>query len=553
LWKNNYLCGVVITQIPPNTMDNYGLFTKSIALETLGIKDATVRYQLSPDELHSITLAKGQGTESNTGALAINTGTFTGRSPEDRFIVKDTITEDKVWWGKVNLPFDAYKFDALYDKVADYLSGKEVFVRDAYVCADDNHRLNVRAVTETAWSNLFCYNMFLRPTEAELEDFTADWTVICAPGFKANPEVDGTRSSNFAILNFTRKIVLIGGTGYTGEMKKGIFSALNFLMPVYQDTLPMHCSANVGEDGDTAIFFGLSGTGKTTLSADPARKLIGDDEHGWTKDNTVFNFEGGCYAKVINLTEEHEPDIYRAIKKGALLENVVFKNDRSYEVDFEDTSITPNTRVSYPLDFIDNIQPGSVGHNPKNIFFLSADSFGILPPISKLTPGQAAYYFISGYTAKVAGTEEGVKEPQPNFSACFGAPFMPLHPATYAEMLVDKMKAAGVNVWLINTGWTGGPYGTGSRMKLKYTRAMITAALNGDLNSVAYKHDPFFGLAVPQSCPNVPDEVLNPQDTWADKKAYDKKAKELASQFKNNFTKFESFSSKEIMHGAPIA
>jgi phosphoenolpyruvate carboxykinase (ATP) len=534
-------------------MDNYGLFTKSIALETLGIKDATVRYQLSPDELHSITLAKGQGTESNTGALAINTGVFTGRSPEDRFIVKDNITEDKVWWGKVNIPFDPIKFDRLYDKVANYLSGKEVFVRDAYVCADYNHRLNVRAVTETAWSNLFCYNMFLRPTEAELEDFNADWTVVCAPGFKANPEVDGTRSSNFAILNFTQKIALIGGTGYTGEMKKGIFSALNFLMPVYQDTLPMHCSANVGEDGDTAIFFGLSGTGKTTLSADPARKLIGDDEHGWTKDNTVFNFEGGCYAKVINLTEEHEPDIYRAIKKGALLENVVFKNNRSYEVDFEDTSITPNTRVSYPLDFIDNIQPGSVGHNPKNIFFLSADSFGILPPISKLTPGQAAYYFISGYTAKVAGTEEGVKEPQPNFSACFGAPFMPLHPATYAEMLIAKMKAAGVNVWLINTGWTGGPYGTGSRMKLKYTRAMITAALNGDLDSVAYKHDPFFGLAVPQSCPNVPVEVLNPKDTWADKNAYDKKAKELASQFKNNFTKFESFSNEEIMHGAPLA
>lgn len=551
--KNNYLCGVVITQIPPNTMDNYGLFTKSIALETLGIKDATVRYQLSPDELHNITLSKGQGTESNTGALAINTGTFTGRSPEDRFIVKDAITEDKVWWGKVNIPFDAEKFDALYDKVADYLSGKEVFVRDAYVCADENHRLNVRAVTETAWSNLFCYNMFLRPTDEQLEDFTADWTIICAPGFKANPEVDGTRSSNFAILNFTRKIALIGGTGYTGEMKKGIFSALNFLMPVYQNTLPMHCSANVGEDGDTAIFFGLSGTGKTTLSADPARKLIGDDEHGWTKNNTVFNFEGGCYAKVINLTEEHEPDIYRAIKKGALLENVVFKNNRNYEVDFEDTSITPNTRVSYPLDFIDNTQPGSVGHNPKNIFFLSADSFGILPPISKLTPGQAAYYFISGYTAKVAGTEEGVKEPQPNFSACFGAPFMPLHPATYAEMLVSKMKAAGVNVWLINTGWTGGPYGTGSRMKLKYTRAMITAALNGELNSVAYKHDPFFGLAVPQSCPNVPIEVLNPKDTWADKEAYDKKAKELAGQFKNNFTKFESFSNEEIMHGAPLA
>jgi phosphoenolpyruvate carboxykinase (ATP) len=317
--------------------------------------------------------------------------------------------------------------------------------------------------------------------------------------------------------------------------------------------LPMHCSANVGEEGDTAIFFGLSGTGKTTLSADPARKLIGDDEHGWTHENTVFNFEGGCYAKVVNLTDEHEPDIYRAIKKGALLENVSFKYGGGYEVDYTDVSITPNTRVSYPLDFIKNIQPGSIGHNPKNIFFLSADSFGILPPISKLTPGQAAYYFISGYTAKVAGTEVGVKEPQPNFSACFGAPFMPLHPAKYAEMLIDKMEETGVNVWLINTGWTGGAYGTGERMKLKYTRAMITAVLNGEMTHVNYESDSVFGLSVPQSCPNVPDEVLNPRDTWEDKKAYDKKAKELAGEFRKNFAKFESFSSEEIIAGGPLA
>jgi phosphoenolpyruvate carboxykinase (ATP) len=394
--------------------------------------------------------------------------------------------------------------------------------------------------------------MFLRPEAEELANFTPEWTVICAPSFMADPAVDGTRQSNFAILDFTKKIALIGGTGYTGEMKKGIFSALNFILPVFKNTLPMHCSANVGKEGDTAIFFGLSGTGKTTLSADPDRKLIGDDEHGWTNENTVFNFEGGCYAKVINLTEENEPDIFRAIKKGALLENVVFKPGTNV-VDYDDISITPNTRVSYPITHIDNIQPGSIGKNPKNIFFLTADSFGILPPISRLTPGQAAYHFISGYTAKVAGTEAGVDEPQPNFSACFGAPFMPLHPTRYAEMLSKKMKDADVKVWLINTGWTGGAYGTGTRMKLKYTRAMITAALNGELDDVAYENHVVFGIAKPQSCPNVPSEILNPRNTWANPELYDIKAKELAEKFKANFAKFEEFANAEIMAGAPIA
>ncbi|MEE1897917.1 phosphoenolpyruvate carboxykinase (ATP) [Flavobacterium rakeshii] len=533
-------------------MSNFGLFTKTISLEKMGIKNANVKYQLTPDELHDITIEKGQGVESSTGALAINTGEFTGRSPQDRFIVKDSITEDKVWWGNVNIPFDSDKFEKLYNKVTEYLSGKEVFVRDSYVCADPNYRMNVRVVTECAWSNLFCYNMFLRPEDSELENFDAEWHVVCAPGFMADPAVDGTRQHNFAILDFTRKIALIGGTGYTGEMKKGIFSALNFILPVFKNTLPMHCSANVGEKGDTAIFFGLSGTGKTTLSADPARKLIGDDEHGWTKENTIFNFEGGCYAKVINLTEENEPDIFRAIKKGALLENVIFK-EGTKEVDFEDISITPNTRVSYPIYHIDNIQPGSIGENPKNIFFLTADAFGVLPPVSKLTPGQAAYHFISGYTAKVAGTEAGINEPVPNFSACFGAPFMPLHPTKYAEMLSAKMKEAGVNVWLINTGWTGGAYGTGQRMKLKYTRAMITAALNGELDNVDYKIHKVFGLAIPQTCPNVPAEVLNPRTTWEDKDAYDAKAHELAESFRKNFAKFEEFANDEIMAGAPVA
>ncbi len=526
------------------------LDSKSISLDNLGIVNATVHANLSADQLHAITIEKNQGAEAASGALAINTGEFTGRSPMDRFIVKDSITADKVWWGDINLPFESDKFDKLYAKVTDYLSGKEVFARDSYACADENYKLNIRVVNEYPWSNMFAYNMFLRPTAEELKTFTPEWTVINAPGFMADPAVDGTRQHNFAILNFEKKIALIGGTGYTGEIKKGIFSALNFILPVFKDTLPMHCSANVGENDDTAIFFGLSGTGKTTLSADPARKLIGDDEHGWTNDNTVFNFEGGCYAKVIDLTEEKEPDIFKAIKKGAILENVVFKKDGS--VDFEDTSITQNTRVSYPIYHIDNIQKSSIGKNPKNIFFLTADAFGVLPPISKLTPGQAAYHFISGYTAKVAGTEAGVNEPLPSFSACFGAPFMPLHPTKYAEMLSEKMQAANVNVWLINTGWTGGPYGVGSRMKLKHTRAMITEALEGRLDAVSFVQHPIFGLAMPTTCSNVPDEVLNPKDTWSNKEAYDAKATELAKSFKKNFAQFSSYANDEIMNGGPI-
>jgi len=524
--------------------------TKSLSLEKYGINKATAHYQLSPEELHQITLDNNQGVESATGALAVNTGEFTGRSPKDRFLVEDDETKDKVWWGDINIPFDADKFDKLYDKVVDYLSEKEIYVRDSYACADDNYRLNIRVINEYPWSNLFAYNMFLRPEESELENFKEDWIVVNAPGFKSDPSVDGTRQGNFSILNFTKKIALIGGSGYTGEIKKGIFSALNFILPVHKNTLPMHCSANIGEDGDTAIFFGLSGTGKTTLSADPKRKLIGDDEHGWTKENTIFNFEGGCYAKVVNLSEDNEPDIYNAIKPGAILENVVMKADGS--VDFENTSITPNTRVSYPLDHINNIAKPSIGENPKNIFFLTADAFGVLPPISKLTPAQAAYHFMSGYTAKVAGTEAGVNEPQPNFSACFGAPFMPLHPAKYAEMLSKKMKDANVNVWLVNTGWTGGAYGTGNRMKLKYTRAMIEAALDGKLEEVEFKQHPIFGLSMPIECENVPSDILNPRQTWSDKGSYDAKALELANSFKNNFKKYEDNSNKEILSGGPI-
>lgn len=533
-------------------MANYNQFTKTIELEQYGIKKAQIRYQLSPEELHNISIEKGQGVEASSGALAVNTGEFTGRSPQDRFIVEDNITKDKVWWGNINIPFSSDKFEKLYNKVTDYLSNKEVFVRDSYACADENYKLNIRVITEFPWSNQFAYNMFLRPTEEELKAFEPEWIVINAPGFLANPEEDGTRQHNFAVLDFTRKIALIGGTGYTGEIKKGIFSALNFILPVYKETLPMHCSANVGKDGDTAIFFGLSGTGKTTLSADPNRRLIGDDEHGWTKENSIFNFEGGCYAKVINLSAENEPEIYNAIKPGAILENVIL--DSNGHVNFENTSITENTRVSYPIDFIDNILVPSIGKNPKNIFFLTADAFGVLPPISKLTPSQAAYHFISGYTAKVAGTEAGVVEPQPSFSACFGAPFMPLHPAKYAEMLSKKMTEAGVNVWLVNTGWTGGPYGVGTRMKLKYTRAMINAVLNGDLGLYTYDNyhiHSVFGVAQPRECPGVPTSVLSPRTTWNDDEAYYKTAFKLTNAFRENFKKFEAFASEEIRRGGP--
>tara|TARA_B100000780_G_scaffold271590_1_gene232684 strand:- start:7 stop:1221 length:1215 start_codon:yes stop_codon:yes gene_type:complete len=399
---------------------------------------------------------------------------------------------------------------------------------------------------------MFAYNMFLRPTAEELINFIPEWTVINAPGFIAIAEEDGTRQHNFAILNFTKKIALIGGTGYTGEIKKGIFSALNFILPIFKNTLPMHCSANIGKEGDTAIFFGLSGTGKTTLSTDPNRSLIGDDEHGWTAENSVFNFEGGCYAKVINLSKDQEPEIYAAIKKGAILENVIM--DDNGIVDFSDTSITQNTRVSYPINHIDNIQEPSIGKNPKNIFFLTADAFGVLPPISKLSPSQAAYHFISGYTAKVAGTEAGVTEPTPSFSACFGAPFMPLHPTRYAEMLSEKMQEAGVNVWLVNTGWSGGQYGVGRRMPLKYTRAMISAALNGDLGDYTYENyhiHSVFGVAQPRSCPGVPSELLSPRSTWNNDQSYYKTAFKLSNAFRVNFKQFEEFSSEEIRRGGP--
>ena len=518
-------------------------------LSDIGISNAKVHWNLSPDDLQQHAIDNGQAKLTSQGAITINTGKFTGRSPLDRFIVKDSITENSVWWGDINIPFSEEKFNQLHKKMLTYLSNKELYARDAYACANEKHRLNIRVINEYSWSNLFAYNMFLRPSKDDLNSFSHDWLILNAPGFNADPTEDGTRQENFAILSFTKKIILIGGTGYTGEIKKGIFSALNYILPHDKGVLSMHCSANTGEQGDTAIFFGLSGTGKTTLSADPNRKLIGDDEHGWDKDS-VFNFEGGCYAKCIDLSSENEPDIYAAVKKGALLENIEF-HEGTNDVDYSNTSITQNTRVSYPIDFINNIAIPSSGTNPKNIFFLTADAFGVLPPISKLTKGQAMYHFISGYTAKVAGTEAGVNEPQTTFSACFGAPFMPLHPTKYAEMLGKKMKESGVNVWLINTGWSGGEYGVGKRISLKYTRAMITAALENKLNNIEYNTHKIFGLHMPKSCPNVPSEILSPKNTWENKLAYDKKANILAKAFNDNFIQFSDHANNEILNAAP--
>ncbi|MBL0234922.1 MAG: phosphoenolpyruvate carboxykinase (ATP) [Chitinophagaceae bacterium] len=523
------------------------------ALAKSGLKNAaSIHYQLSPEELVQDTLRIGEGVLNNTGALVIRTGEFTGRSPKDKFTVKDEITADTVHWNEFNLPIDARQFDIVYDKVIKYLDTlPEIWVRDCYACADPRFRLNVRCINEKPWNNLFAYNMFLRPTEEELEDFEPEWQVISVPGLLLDAAECGTRQHNAAMISFTKKLILIAGTGYTGETKKGIFSILNYILPQQKNVLSMHCSANMGAAGDTAVFFGLSGTGKTTLSADPNRKLIGDDEHGWTDDG-IFNFEGGCYAKTINLTEEKEPEIFHAIRPGALVENVVFFPG-SNEIDFDNGSITENTRVSYPLHFISNAMEPSIGGLPKNIFFLTCDAFGVLPPVSRLSAEQAMYQFISGYTAKVAGTETGVTEPKPTFSACFGAPFLPLHPGKYAKMLGEKMKAHDVNVWMINTGWTGGPYGVGSRMKLKYTRAMITAALEGKLDNVEYHQDPFFGMSIPASCPDVPTELLDPRNTWSDKNAYDEKAKYLASLFVKNFSKYADGVTADILAAAPKA
>jgi len=517
-------------------------------LSYLGMDAEFMKYQLSVPELVEEALANGEGTLADSGALAIDTEKFTGRSPKDRYIVADELTNDEVWWGDVNIKIAPAQFDVLYNKVTAYLNYKKYYVRDAYACADPEFQISIRVLTETAYQNLFAHNLFLRPSELRPEA-RPDWTILAAPGFEADPATDGTRQGNFTIINFSRKIILIGGSGYTGELKKGIFSVLNFLLPVAHRTLSMHCSANVGAEGDTAIFFGLSGTGKTTLSADENRALIGDDEHGWG-NSSVFNFEGGCYAKCVDLTPEREPQIFAAIRFGALLENTnYFPGSR--KVNFEDVSKTENTRVAYPIEYIDNALQPSVAPVPKNIFFLTADACGVLPPISKLSRGQAMFHFISGYTAKVAGTEAGITEPQLTFSACFGKAFMPLHPTRYAELLGAKMEQQQVNVWLVNTGWSGGPYGIGKRTRLAHTRAMITAALNGSLLKVAYQKDPVFGLQIPESCAGVPSEILNPKNTWKDDAAYDAKANELANAFVANFKAFEPYANAEIVAAIP--
>ena len=504
---------------------------------------------LNLNQLINSSISNGEGRITSTGALAGDTGKFTGRSPKDKYTVKDAVTENKVWWGDINRPFSSDQFDALLERIILHYKDKEIFARDVYACADPKYRLSIRVVTETAYQNLFVHHMFIRPDEQELNSIDPEWVILAAPSFLAVPDRDGTRQENFSIIDFSKKIYIIGGSGYTGEIKKGIFTVLNFTLPVDHDVLSMHCSANIGKNDDSAVFFGLSGTGKTTLSADPKRKLIGDDEHGWS-GNSIFNFEGGCYAKTINLSEENEPTIWNAIKEGALVENVRFFPD-SDVVNYDDVSVTENTRCAYPINYIDNISVPSVGPQPYNIFFLTADAFGVLPPISKLTPEQAGYHFISGYTAKVAGTEEGINEPEATFSACFGEAFIPLHPGKYAEMLGAKMKENNVNVWLVNTGWTGGPYGTGSRMKLKYTRAMLNAALNGNLDNVNYEKHPVFGVDIPTLCPEVPSDLLNPRNTWANKDDYDKKASYLASLFNKNFEKYAEGVSKEILAAAP--
>jgi len=522
------------------------------------LDNVAIRHNLEAAALIEKTLRLNQGKLNSTGALVVNTGKFTGRSPKDRYIVKDSITEAQVHWGDINIPVESDQFDVLYEEVINHLNLRdEIYCRDAHACANEDYRLNVRVYNEHPWQNLFVYNMFLRPTANTKETFVPDWTIYAAPSYMAIADKHGTRQENFAMINFSKKEIIIGGTAYTGEIKKGIFSVLNFLLPVERQVLSMHCSANVGKEGDTALFFGLSGTGKTTLSTDKDRRLIGDDEHGWST-GSVFNFEGGCYAKTINLSKKKEPEIWKAIKFGAMLENIGFQDD-GVTADYEDSSITQNTRVSYPIYHIDNIMYNSRGDLPRNIFFLTCDAFGVLPPISKLTKEQAMYHFISGYTAKIAGTELGITEPQATFSACFGEPFLPLHPSVYADLLGKKIAAGHKNgdkkirVWLVNTGWSGGPYGEGARMHLSYTRAMIKAALAGELNDVEYKEDKIFKFMVPQSCPDVPNALLNPRDTWRNEREYDERAADLAGRFIKNFRKYEKQTSAEIIKAGPTA
>jgi phosphoenolpyruvate carboxykinase (ATP) len=516
-------------------------------LTNLGlISTKKVHRNLSVNKLVEHSILNGEGQLSESGALMINTGKYTGRSPEDRFIVDQPSVHNKINWGKVNTPIKEELFNGIYARLLAYLENKDIYVFDGFVGADRRYSMPVRFINDMPCQNLFVHQLFIRPTEEELSGFMPEFTVICAPDFKANPIMDKTNSEAFIILNIEKRLIIIGGTMYCGEMKKSIFTVMNYLLPL-KGILPMHCSANIGQNEDAALFFGLSGTGKTTLSADPDRNLIGDDEHGWSDDG-VFNFEGGCYAKCINLSKENEPQIWNAIKFGTLLENVVV--DENDHIDYNNSKYTENTRAGYPLDYIPGAVEGGKGGHPETIVFLTADAFGVLPPIAKLTKEQAMYHFMSGYTSKLAGTERGVKEPQATFSACFGAPFMPMNPAFYASMLGDKIDKYGARVYLINTGWAGGPYGVGKRMRLPYTRAMVTAAINGSLEQSEFEPHPVFKVLVPKSCPNVPSEILNPVNIWEDKDEYYRMANQLAERFNINFDKFQDVN-ENIKMAAP--
>lgn len=515
----------------------------------LGIAgDGKVYRNLSPATLTEKALANGEGVLSDTGALVVKTGKYTGRSPEDKFIVDTPAVHDDIYWGKINRPISKEKFDAIKAKMLAYLQNKELYVFDGFAGADPKYTKKFRIVNELASQNLFIHQLLIRPTEEELETYTPDFEIIAAPGFKCIPEVDGTHSEALIAIDYEAHLVLIAGSQYSGEIKKSVFSVMNYVLPK-QGLLSMHCSANIGEAGDSAVFFGLSGTGKTTLSADPARKLIGDDEHGWSADG-IFNIEGGCYAKCINLKEEHEPEIYNAIKFGSLLENVII--DENGKPDYDDGSLTENTRAGYPINYIPNAAIPGVGGQPKTIIFLTADAFGVLPPIAKLDNDMAMYHFVSGYTSKLAGTERGITEPVTTFSTLFGAPFFPLNPSVYATMLGEKLKETGANVFLVNTGWCGGKAGDVPRMKLKYTRAMVSAALAGELNDVEYTLDPIFNVYVPKTCPNVPAEILNPRNVWTDKAAYEASAKTLAEKFHENFKKYKDMP-ENIVNAGPRA
>lgn len=518
------------------------------ALEDYGLVNlGNINWNLPPAVLIEHALARKEGVLAANGAFAATTGAHTGRSPKDKFIVSNKEYDEKIWWGDYNHPMTQDTFDAIRSSLSAYLQGRDVYVLDAAAGADPEYRMPIQVITELAWHNLFARQLFLRSKESDLKSTRPGFTILCVPNFHTDPRVHGTRSAAGIIIDFEERLVLICGTQYAGEMKKSIFTVLNFILPA-EGVLPMHCSANVGPDNDVALFFGLSGTGKTSLSADPSRRLIGDDEHGWG-DNGVFNFEGGCYAKCINLSQKYEPQIWNAIRFGAVYENVVV-NKETREPDYADDSLTENTRAAYPVDFIDNVIESGQGGQPKAVIFLSADSFGVLPPISKLTTEQAMYYFLSGYTSKLAGTEAGVTTPQATFSSCFGAAFLPLKPGEYANLLRERIEKHNVRCYLINTGWTGGPYGVGSRININYTRSMVRAAISGALDTVEMETDPVFGLHSPKVCPDVPSELLIPRNTWQDKEAYDRQARDLAERFKKNFQQF-TLPSDDVRNAGP--